>query len=183
MIKLLSFVSPVHVHDCESCKYHGSFKIGRGKTAMLVDVYTCNDSEQTIIARFGVAGEYSSMTADQASGLDSELWTAVMEVIAMKGKPTVWTKELVRERLERNDKWVQAAVVSIFNGQTESEKAVGATHEDNGIGFNGVDAEFLSSLATQIIKRGFLTVGQLPYARKKILKYSKQLADIANQAA
>ena len=93
---------------------------------------------------------------------------------------SVWTKEEIKDLLVRNDKAVCKAVVAIWNKQTEDEKIVDATREHNGIGFNGADATFMSSLAKQFVDRGFLTPRQITYARKKIMKYSGQLEKIAN---
>ena len=54
---------------------------------------------------------------------------------------------------------------------------------EHGIGFSGCDAELLSSFATQIKARGWLTSNQLPFARRKIRKYWKQLWQLAEQKA
>ena len=91
-----------------------------------------------------------------------------------------WTKEEIREQLANNDKWLVRGLVAIYKFQTESEKASQDTHEDNGVGFNGTDAELLSSFAEQLIAGRNLTIRQIPWARKKMLKYAGQLAKIAN---
>ena len=92
----------------------------------------------------------------------------------------IWTQDEIKGLLETNDTAVARAIVAVYNKQTASEQAVGETSESNGVGFNGVDANFLSSLAQFYQSKGFLSKGQLQYGRKKIMKYSKQLTLIAN---
>lgn len=94
--------------------------------------------------------------------------------------PTKWTKEAIKARLEKDDKWLVRGLLAIYGRQTAEEQVCGQTVEDNGIGFNGVDAEILTSFAIQFQQRGFLTAKQLEIARKKMLKYAGQLAKIAN---
>ena len=95
-------------------------------------------------------------------------------------KRTDWTKAEIRANLEASDKWLCHGLIAIFNKQTEDEKQDGRTSHDNGIGFNGVDAEILTSYAMQYKERGFLTPKQIALTRKKMLKYSGQLVKIAN---
>jgi hypothetical protein len=87
--------------------------------------------------------------------------------------------EVIRQGLKSNDAWLLRGLVVIYGFQTESEKAMQATAEDNGLGFNGVDAEFLSSLAVQYQQRGSLSPRQVEFARKKMVKYARQLLMVA----
>lgn len=91
-----------------------------------------------------------------------------------------WTKEQIKDKLATDDKWLFRGIVAIFNKQTEDEQDSGYTAHDNGMGFNGVDAEFLSSLALQINRYGRLSPKQIEIARTKMAKYAGQLAKIAN---
>lgn len=97
-----------------------------------------------------------------------------------------WTKELVREGLLAKDENVWKAIVTIYRKQTKAEQEHGDTIVRNGVGFNGRDARFMTSLAEQIIRnrnRGYrylLTERQTEIARKIIWKYAGQLAKIAN---
>ena len=93
----------------------------------------------------------------------------------------IWTQDEIKQLLVDNDLAVSKAIVSIYNLQTESEKSTKSTNDNNGVGFNGVDAEFLSSLAEFFIKYNRLSEKQLAFGRKKIMKYSKQLTMIANK--
>jgi hypothetical protein len=92
----------------------------------------------------------------------------------------VWTKEEVKHLLQTSSKMVHRSIVKIFEKQTEDEKRAETTSHHNGVGFNGVDAELLSSYAKQILAGRTLTEKQMHYARKKIVKYAGQLTKIAN---
>lgn len=92
----------------------------------------------------------------------------------------VWTKDTVRAELLAKDNWVERGVVAIFKKQTEDEQRVEQTNRDNGVGFTGVDAHLLSSFAKQLLRGRRLSDNQLRWARRKMLKYAKQLAKIAN---
>ena len=91
-----------------------------------------------------------------------------------------WTKEEIKDLILKNDEMVKRSVIKLYERQTSYEQLVGETEEYNGVGFNGVDSEILSSFAKFIQKAGFLTPKQTTIARKKLVKYSNQLAKIAN---
>ena len=63
----------------------------------------------------------------------------------------IWKKEEIKDLLQKNDKAVMRGLVVIYSLQTEDEKKTEETSEHNGVGFSGVDAKFLSSLAKQVI--------------------------------
>ena len=98
----------------------------------------------------------------------------------------VWTKESVREKLEMSDYAVCQALVVLYRKQTASEQRHKEASQRNGVGFNKRDARFGTSLAEQIIRnnaegrRYLLSYSQIQWARKIVLKYSGQLAKIAN---
>ena len=91
-----------------------------------------------------------------------------------------WTIEEIRNLLEESDKAVARAILAIYGRQTASEQSTETTSESNGVGFNGVDAPFLSSLAKFYEEKGYLSPKQVSYGRKKIRKYANQLVNIAN---
>ena len=92
----------------------------------------------------------------------------------------IWTIEEIKALLAESDKAVARAILAIYNRQTEDEQTIKETTDHNGIGYNGVDANFMSSLAQFYQSKGFLSAGQLKYGRKKIMKYAGQLTEIAN---
>lgn len=92
-----------------------------------------------------------------------------------------WTRDDVWTILRTNDDQVGRAVVALYQRQTEDEQQTSNTNERNGAGFNGVDAPFLSSIAEQYLRKGYLTAKQADATRKTIKKYIGQLTEIANQ--
>ncbi len=87
--------------------------------------------------------------------------------------------EYIKHQIETNDKWLLKGLIAIYDRQTADEKTMKATIEFNGVGFNGVDSEILSSFAQFYKRAHFLTDAQLRIARKKMVKYAKQLDQIA----
>lgn len=77
--------------------------------------------------------------------------------------------------------FVDAALTTLYAHQTADEQDSKQTSDHNGEGFNGTDAEFLSSLAEQVEKRrnwqagARLSVKQYEWAHKKMQKYAAQL--------
>jgi hypothetical protein len=96
--------------------------------------------------------------------------------------------QFVRNKIATDNKWLFRAIEVIFSRQTADEQATDTTRHENGIGFNGVDAEIMSSFARQIIrwKRGEvkyncpLSPKQLTIAKKKMPKYASQIIEVSN---
>lgn len=84
-------------------------------------------------------------------------------------------KEFIRQKLATSDKWLLRGLLAIYRYQTEQEKAVDSTLNNNGVGFSAFDAEFLSGVAA----RGFISPKQMPHVRKSMLKYAGQLVRIS----
>ena len=93
----------------------------------------------------------------------------------------IWTIEEMKNLIANNDRVLYRALVVLYNGQTADEKACGETTHSNGVGFNGVDANILTSFAEFLIKNRFLSDKQKAIARKKLPKYAKQLVRVANE--
>lgn len=98
----------------------------------------------------------------------------------------VWTKEEIRDRLEQSNVWLERGIVAIYNKQTSVEQGSEQTIEDNGVGFNGRDANYGSSLARQIQlsqrpEGERLSMKQREAGRRMMKKYAGQLARIANR--
>lgn len=92
----------------------------------------------------------------------------------------VWTVEEITKLLQTNDEMLYRSMKKLYQLQTADEKLMKSTHETNGVGFNKIDAEFMTSLCEFLMWRGFLTDKQKLIARKRIMKYAKQLTKIAN---
>ncbi|MDR2457456.1 MAG: hypothetical protein LBD41_03140 [Clostridiales Family XIII bacterium] len=94
------------------------------------------------------------------------------------------TVEEIKGKLLEDQKWLERGILAIMKYQTQRELASERTIEDNGVGFNGVDGPFLTSLGKWIEKSNRpwgqkLTPKQDAVACKKMLKYAGQLLRIA----
>ena len=92
----------------------------------------------------------------------------------------VWTEEEIKNLVQTNDKVLYGALKKLYAKQTADEQRSKETKENNGVGFNGVDAGFLSSTAEFLLRTGFLTDKQKVIVRKKMVKYTRQLTRLAN---
>ena len=92
-----------------------------------------------------------------------------------------YTKEFIQEKLATDKRWLERGILAIWKFQTTSEKKMCDTHLFNGVGFNGADGRFMTSLGN-ILNRGYhLTEKQVYVARKKMKKYAGQLVKIINE--
>jgi hypothetical protein len=90
-------------------------------------------------------------------------------------------KQQIKELLLTNDRAVARGVVAIYKRQTDVEQDQMSTTDTNGVGFNGLDAEIMSSFAQRLLRGVLLSDKQMACARKLIVKYAGQLMDIADQ--
>jgi hypothetical protein len=82
----------------------------------------------------------------------------------------------IRTNVATKPEWTERALLAIYKNQTPAEQLAHVTVEKNHIGFNGVDAEILSSFAQQMIRYNrHLSEKQLKIAAKKMPKYAQQL--------
>lgn len=102
-----------------------------------------------------------------------------MEELELKPNTKYYTKaELVqglKNQIARNNNQAVKALLTIYRNQTYEEQTVQETIEDNGIGFNGTDAEFCSSLAENYLRFHRLSDKQYNSLRKVMQKYAGQL--------
>lgn len=91
-----------------------------------------------------------------------------------------WTEEEIRILIQTNDKVLYGALKRLYAEQTADEQVAGETKHHNGVGFNGCDSKIMSSFAEFLNRTGFLTTKQKALARKKLVKYNKQLTRLAN---
>lgn len=104
-----------------------------------------------------------------------------------------WSARVIRHNMEVLDEWLERGIAAIYNKQTEDEQMAEQTVHNNGVGFNGIDADIMSSFAKHIIahnqnKRLGLWTYPKPLSRKQyntarniMGKYAGQLAKIANK--
>jgi hypothetical protein len=86
------------------------------------------------------------------------------------------TLAFVKVKLSSDPVWALKALVRIYQeNQTNDEQVTQQTTHDNGIGFSGCDAQFLSSLAQNYLRYGRLSEKQMGFVFKKMPKYAKQV--------
>lgn len=115
------------------------------------------------------------------TGLTVKRTNTKVEVIDMAVTTRTWEVEEIKELVLTNDLALYGALKELYKRQTDDEKESRETKDHNGVGFTAYDAEFMTSITEFLIKNGFLTPKQKAVARKKIVKYSKQLTKIANK--
>ncbi len=96
-----------------------------------------------------------------------------------------WNKDKIKHLILTNNKMVENSLLVLYSRQTIDERAAQASGHNNGMGFTKIDAGFLTSLVEWIKKstrpEGHrLTYAQRMYARKRLIKYIKQLTKYAN---
>lgn len=92
-------------------------------------------------------------------------------------------KAFVKDKLSNSEKWATAALLRIYDYQTNEEQRVGQTKDYNGVGFSGADGEILSSFAKQLLTKGFLSPKQKTLVMRKMPKYWNQIIGISNDEA
>ena len=95
------------------------------------------------------------------------------EAVQVKGKS--WTQADVRALLLSSKAAQLRALILLYSLQTDHEKMLGKTGELNGVGFNKLDSEILSSFARGYKSRGYLSPKQYQILGKRIPKYAGQI--------
>lgn len=99
----------------------------------------------------------------------------------MTAPTKIWTKEEIAEKIRNDEEWLLRGLVAIFNKQTEDEKQVEDTRHHNDVGFTGADGRLMTSMAKFYLRNRYLSDNQKFLVRKRMTKYAKQLAKIANR--
>lgn len=117
------------------------------------------------------------------SGKYGNYYNAIQELLEdepEKPSKKEWSQDEIRKLIQTNDKVLYGALKKLYAEQTSDEQRAGETKIHNGVGFNGADSRFLSSVSEFLIRRGFLTDKQKFIVRKKLVKYAGQLTRLAN---
>lgn len=78
-----------------------------------------------------------------------------------------------------NPEQVLRALVYLYGQQTAEERITGMTIHDNGVGFNAVDAPFLTKIALDIVdEEKEVSTNQYQIVKSCMVKYKGQLADV-----
>jgi len=91
-----------------------------------------------------------------------------------------WTKDDIKDLLKRDDRAVMRGLIVITSFQTAHERETHKTLELNDLGWNMIDADFMTSLAEQVKARQWLSAKQMNAARARLMKYAGQLVRVAN---
>jgi len=94
-----------------------------------------------------------------------------------------FTASEIAVKLKTDDRWLLRGLKAIYERQTEDEQNTDHTNHSNNVGFNAADARKLSPIARHAIEKGWISPRDRHEARTRMLKYSGQLARIANAKA
>lgn len=92
-------------------------------------------------------------------------------------------KTFLKDQLRTNEAWAKRALLRIYEYQTDYERQAQETTDRNFVGFNGADADILSSFANQLATRGFLSKNQMVVLYHKMPKYWNQIWNLSDQKA
>ena len=87
---------------------------------------------------------------------------------------------MIQSNIMASDAWLFRAIIRIFENQTRDEQYGAITKHQNGIGFNGCDARFMTLVANELLKNPngeSLRTYEITSARRRIVKYASQLYD------
>lgn len=90
-------------------------------------------------------------------------------------------REFLKDKLSTNEVWAKAALLRVYENQTNEEQCIEGLVERNYIGFSAAHAEILSSFAKQLKDRGSLSTKQMTYVFKYIPKYWNQIWNMSDQ--
>lgn len=86
-------------------------------------------------------------------------------------------KAYIQNLLRFNDRAVKSALVLLLSLQEEDEQRDNKSVHENGVGFNKVDADFLSRMAKRVNADIDLTQSEMQACRWALMKYWRQLTD------
>jgi hypothetical protein len=89
---------------------------------------------------------------------------------------------VLQQKLATDTRWAQRALLAIFRNQTTDEQYEGTVSHHNAMGFRCMDSHLLTSFATQLQTRGFLSPKQMVYVHKKMPIYARQLMKFYGEA-
>jgi len=91
-----------------------------------------------------------------------------------------WTPEVIKQKISTDQRWLERAVIAIYERQTEREQDLFVTEDFNERGFNNVDCRTGTIMAQWIQKGNHLSGKWIKIAQKIMPKYAEQLTAIAN---
>lgn len=95
--------------------------------------------------------------------------------------PKIQCVHFIRKKISSNEKWALRGLLKTYEHQTDEEKNSAETINENGIGFSGVDANFLTGVVDFYNRNGFVTKKQMAIVFVKMKKYAGQLYSICDK--
>lgn len=87
-----------------------------------------------------------------------------------------------RQKLRTDQRWALRALQVIHGFQTAHEQTAKVTDEDNGVGFNKLDAEILTDFYQKFFQRGWKpSPRQMRVLHRRMPKYARQLYEHARK--
>lgn len=87
--------------------------------------------------------------------------------------------EFIRRKLFTDDVWLMRGLLAIYKRQTDSERRLLESVENNGVGFSKYDAARMSKYASVVCNGRCLTITETHVLRITMLKYSEQLYNMS----
>jgi SNF2 family DNA or RNA helicase len=81
----------------------------------------------------------------------------------------------IHNMMDDSDAFTIGCLLYIHSFQTAAEQDWKSTEEENGVGFNKIDAGPMSDISEFYLSKGFLTEKQISFVRRTIKKYHSQL--------
>ena len=90
-------------------------------------------------------------------------------------------KAYIQGLLKENDEAVKQALVRLYNRQEQDEMRDKKSVHENGVGFNKIDAYYLSKSAEKVLQGKQLSESELNACRWSIMKYWRQLTEMSKK--
>lgn len=176
--------------------WHEVVEIATGKVVGMIDhspystptVGQFHDEVEKII-KFKAEMEAKNIAAGLNPDGSVKVAPAPVVVPKMVFKSKAQRQEWLRQKLATDPSWAVRALKALYKQQTDAEKQDASTHDENGVGFSGNDAEILSSFASRVIAweetapanrlyTSPLSPRQMEVLLKRIKRYAGQLLSL-----
>ena len=88
-----------------------------------------------------------------------------------------YTKEYIQAKLSTDIRWIEKAVLVLFERQTDDEQTNKVTRWENGRGFNSSDSRYLTYVSNYLLGGRHLSGRHLEKVASKMPKYWRQILE------
>lgn len=88
-----------------------------------------------------------------------------------------FTKEVIKEKLSTDVRWMERGVLVLLGRQTEDEVGSSTTRVENGQGFNKIDVGYLTWVGKYLMGGRHLSGHHIDKVGKKLPKYWRQIQE------